>query len=114
MYTVNHYQICELDENWLSSEWCEFEKKKTLWHANLQYVCNIPAKYHMKILKDLGGVNFTHYALLPTSKYVQWSKIKKWLKVKNAVNLSKKLQISSSCTSTNMSVRYLQSIERLH
>ena len=58
-----------------------------LLHAHLQYVCNIPAQYQMNILKALGGVDFTKYALLPISKYVQWSKIGQ---VKNAVNLSKK------------------------
>ena len=51
-----------------------------LLHAHLQYVCNIPAKYQMNILKALGGVDFTKYALLPISQFVQ---------VKNAVNLSK-------------------------
>ena len=47
---------------------------KTL-HAHLQYVCNIPTKYQMNILKALGGVDFTKYALSPISQYVQWSKI---------------------------------------
>ena len=42
-----------------------------LFHAHLQYVCNIPAKYQMNILKALGGVDFTKYALLPISQYVQ-------------------------------------------
>ena len=46
-----------------------------LLHAHLQYVCNIPAKYQMNILKALGGVDFTKYALLPIGQYVQWSKI---------------------------------------
>ena len=45
-----------------------------LLHAYLQYVCNIHAKYQMNILKALGGVTFTKYALLPISQYVQWSK----------------------------------------
>ena len=35
-----------------------------LLHAHLQYVCNIPAKYQMNILKALGGVDFTKYALI--------------------------------------------------
>ena len=55
-------------------------------NADLQYVCNIPAKYQMNILKALGGVDFTKYALLPISQYVQWTKIGY---VKNAVNFSK-------------------------
>ena len=59
---------------------------KSVLHAHLQYVSKIPAKYQMNILKALGGVDFTKYALLPISQYVQWSKIGK---VKNAVNLSK-------------------------
>ena len=45
-----------------------------LLHAHLQYVCNIPAKYQMNILKALGGDDFTKYALSPISQYVQWSK----------------------------------------
>ena len=53
---------------------------------------NIPAKYQMNILKALGGVDFTKYALLPISQYVQCSKIGK---VKNAVNLSKKHSVYS-------------------
>ena len=82
---------------------CKFVKNYffsiKLLHAHLQYVCNIPAKYQMNILKALGIVDFTKYALLPISQYVQWSKIGY---VKNAVNLSKIffLQINSSCTST--------------
>ena len=46
-----------------------------LLHAHLQYVCNIPAKYQMNILKALGEVDFTKYALLPISQYVHWMKI---------------------------------------
>ena len=42
-----------------------------LLHAHLQYVCNIPAKYQMNILKALGDVNLTKYELLPISQYVQ-------------------------------------------
>ena len=45
-----------------------------LLHAHLQYVCNIPAKYQMNILKALGGVDFKTYALIPNSHYFQWSK----------------------------------------
>ena len=41
-----------------------------LLHAHLQYVCIIPAKYQINILKALGGVDFTKYALLPISQYV--------------------------------------------
>ena len=46
-------------------------------HAHLQYVCNIPAKNQMDIhvLKGLGGIDFTKYALSPMSQYIQWSKI---------------------------------------
>ena len=40
-------------------------------HAHLQYVCNITAKYQMNILKAIGGVDFTKYALLPISQYVR-------------------------------------------
>ena len=57
---------------------CKFVKKYffiiKLLHAHLQYVCNIPAKYQMNILKALGGVEFTRYPLLPISKYVHWKK----------------------------------------
>ena len=41
-----------------------------LLHVHLQYVCNIPAKYQMNILKALGEVDFTKYA-----RYVVWRKI---------------------------------------
>ena len=47
-----------------------------LLHAHLQYVCNIPAKYQMNIIKALGEVDFIKYVLLPISQYVQRSKIK--------------------------------------
>ena len=78
-----------------------------LLHAHLQYVCNIPPNYQMNILKALGEVDFTKYALSPISQYVQWSKIGQ---VKNAVNLSK--IISSALKSFmhifNMFVTYLK------
>ena len=71
--------VCAMDESWLSSKCCKFVKNVffgiKLLHAHLQYVCNIPAKYQMNILKALGGVDFTKYAVLPISQYVQWSKI---------------------------------------
>ena len=81
-----------------------------LLHAHLQYVCNIPAKYQMNILKALGGVGFTKYTLLPISQYVQLSKIGY---VKNAENLSKLFFFSANkffMHIYNMSVKYLQSI----
>ena len=46
-----------------------------LLYAHLQHVCIIPAKYQMNILKALGEVDFTKYALLPISQYVHWTKI---------------------------------------
>ena len=46
-----------------------------LLYAHLQYVCIIPAKYQMNILKALGEVDLTKYALLPFSQYVHWTKI---------------------------------------
>ena len=33
-------------------------------HAHLQYVWNMSAKYQKRILKAVGGVDFTKYALL--------------------------------------------------
>ena len=57
-----------------------------LLHAHLQYVCILPAKYQMNILKVLGGVDFTKYALLPIGQYVHWTKIGS---VQNAVKLFK-------------------------
>ena len=61
------------------SKSCKFVKNYffsiKLLHALLQYVCNIPAKYQISILKALGGVDFTKYALLPISQYVHWKKI---------------------------------------
>ena len=71
-------QYVHWDKNWLSSKCCKFVKNiflALLLHAHLQYVCNIPPKYQMIILKALGGVDFTKYALSPISQYVQWSKI---------------------------------------
>ena len=67
----------------------------------------------MNILKALGEVDFTKYALLPISRYVQWSKIGE---VKNAVNLSKIFFSANKFFMHiyNMSVIYLQSIKRLH
>ena len=64
-------------------QWSKLAKLKMLYikkrkkigikilHAHLQYICNIPAKYQMNILKALGGVDFTKYDLLPISQYVQ-------------------------------------------
>ena len=71
---------------------------KLILHAYLQYVCNIPAKYLMNILKALVGVDFTKYALSPISQYAQWTEL---CLIKNAVNLSIFFpQISSLCAST--------------
>ena len=67
----------------------------------------------MNILKALGGVVFTKYALLPISQYVHWTKIGE---VKNAVNLSK-IYFSANKFSMhiyNMSVTYLQNIKRIY
>ena len=61
------------------SKCCKFVKKNIfgikVLHAHLQYVCNIPVKYQMNILKSLGVTDFTKYALLPISQYVHWTKI---------------------------------------
>ena len=52
---------------------------------SLNFAFKIPDKYQKKILKALGEVDFTKYALLPSSQYVQWSEIaicaldKNWL-----------------------------------
>ena len=43
-------------------------------HAHLQYVWNMSAKYWKEILKALGGVDFTNYALPTIIVYKQWSK----------------------------------------
>ena len=78
-------------------------------HAHLQYVCNISAKYQKNILKARGEFDFTKYALLPISQYVQWSKIGY---VKNAINLSKIFFSANNFFMHiyNMSVTYLLSI----
>ena len=67
----------------------------------------------MNILKALGEVDFTKYALLPISQYVQWTEIGQ---VKNAVNLSKIIFSANNffIHIFNMSVTYLQSIKRIH
>ena len=55
-------------------------------HAHLQYVCNMSAKYGKEILKALGGVDFTKYAIPTIIVYLHLSKIGY---VQNTVNLSK-------------------------
>ena len=50
----------------------------------------------MNILKALGGVNFTKYALLPISQYVHWKKIGSFMRI------------------YNMSVTYLPSIWQMN
>ena len=68
-----------IGQSWLSSKCCEFVKNNffgiKLLQAHLQYACKIHAKYQMNILKALGGVDFTKYALSQISQYVQWSNI---------------------------------------
>ena len=55
-------------ENWLSSKCCKFVKNHffsiILLHAYLQYLWHISAKYQKRVLKAVGGVDFTKYALL--------------------------------------------------
>ena len=71
--------MCALDENWLSSKCCNLVEEYIfgikLFHAHLQYVCNIPDKYQMNIQKALGEVDFTKYILLPISQFVHWREI---------------------------------------
>ena len=47
---------------------CKFVKNYffsiIILHAHLQYVWNMSAKYQKRILKAVGGVDFTKYALL--------------------------------------------------
>ena len=109
--TINHYSKCALDENWLSSKCCKFVKNNFLGIKFLH--AHLPAKNQMNILKALGEVYFTKYALLPISQYVQWSKIGQ---VKNDVNLSKILFSTKNFFMhiCNMSETYLQSIIRIH
>ena len=73
-------------------------------------VLTVPAKYQINILKSLGGVDFTKYALLPISQYVHWTKIGS---VQNAVNLSKNnyLALNSFMHIYNMFITYLPSIK---
>ena len=66
-----HYQPflnMAIIENWLSSKCCKFAKihffSTILLHTHLQYVWNMSAKYQKRILKAVGGVDFTKYALL--------------------------------------------------
>ena len=54
-------------------------------HAHLQYVWNMSAKYWKEILKVLGEVDFTKYALPTIIVYKQWSKNGSMLKI--AVNV---------------------------
>ena len=80
-----HYQPflnMAIIENWLSSKCCKFVKihffSTILLHTHLQYVWNMSAKYQKRILKAVGGVDFTKYALLALWQtsyvYKQWSK----------------------------------------
>ena len=59
-------------------KWCKFVKNNffsiIIIHAHLQYVWNMSAKYWKEILKALGGVDFTNYALPTIIVYKQWSK----------------------------------------
>ena len=77
--SIEQNLISALDENLINSKCCKFVKNIfvsiKLLYAHLQYVCNLTAKYQMNILKALGEVDFTKYALLPISEYVQCSKI---------------------------------------
>ena len=63
----------------------------------------------MNILKTLGGVDFTKYALFPISQYVQWLKLGQ---VENAVNLPKLFFSANKffVHINNLSVIYLKSI----
>ena len=57
-------------------KWCKFVKNHffsiIIIHAHLQYVWNMSAKYWKEILKALGGVDFTNYALPTIFVYMQW------------------------------------------
>ena len=66
----------------------------------------------MDKLKALGGIDLTKY-VLPIIQCVQWSKSGL---VRNAVNLSKNIfsALHNFMHIFNMSVTYLQSIERIH
>ena len=87
-----HYQPLlnmAIIENWLSSKCCKFVKIQffsiILLHAYLQYLWHISAKYQKIILKAVGGVDFTKYALLALWQtfYVYWlsSKCCKFVKI---------------------------------
>ena len=47
-------------------------------HAHLQYVRNMSAKYCKEILKALGGVDFTNYALPTIIEYGNYRKLAKF------------------------------------
>ena len=66
--------------------------------------------YLMNILKALGGVDFTKYALSTISQYEHWTKIGK---VQNVVHVSKIffLALNSFMHINNMSVTFLPSIK---
>ena len=83
-----------------------------IYNMSVTYLQSI-TQYQMNILKALGGVDFTKYALSHISQYVQWSKIGY---VKNAVNMSKIFFSANNFFMHiyNLSVLYLQSIKMLH
>ena len=82
-----HYQPLlnlAIIKNWLSSKCCIFVKihlfSIILLHAHLQYLWHISAKYRKRILKAVGGVDYTNYALPTTVEY--GAIIKNWLSSK--------------------------------
>ena len=60
---------------------CKFVKTyffSIIIHAHLQYVWNMSAKYWKEILKALGGVDFTNYALPTIIEYGNYRKFAKF------------------------------------
>ena len=83
--------------------------KQNMMSLSLLAGRTVSAKYQYGTLKALAR-DFTKYALLAITQYVQWSKIGR---VKNAVNLSRILFTSFNFFMhiLNMFVTYLQSNE---
>ena len=61
---------------------CKFVKNYffsiIILHAHLQYAWNMSAKYWKEILKALGGVDFTNYALPTIIEYGNYRKLAKF------------------------------------
>ena len=78
--TIIVYKQCP--KNGYVEKCCKFVKNYffiiIILHAHFQYVWNMSAKYWKEILKALGGVDFTNYALPTIVEYGNYRKLTKF------------------------------------